>query len=57
MVDVKKYDNAIKSLIDELEMMNYLKLIEKAHEAGLISDDEYKSKILTYLKTYETEQK
>lgn len=57
MVDVKKYDNAIKSLIDELEMMNYLKLIEKAHETGLISDEEYKSKILTYLKTYETEQK
>lgn len=57
MVDVKKYDNAIKSLIDELEMMNYLKLIEKAYEAGLIGDEEYKSKILTYLKTYETEQK
>lgn len=57
MVDVKKYDNAIKSLIDELEMMNYLKLIEKAHEAGLISNEEYNSKILTYLKTYETEQK
>ena len=57
MVDVKKYDNAIKSLIDELEMMNYLKLIEKAYEAGLIDDKDYKSKILTYLRTYETEQK
>ena len=57
MVDVKKYDNAIKSLIDELEMMNYLKLLESALRTGSISDEEYKSKILTYLKTYETEQK
>ena len=56
MIDTKKYDSAIKSVIDELEMMNYLKLLKEAYEAKLISEDDYKSKIMNYLKTYELEK-
>lgn len=53
VVEINKAWSLAKTIVDELEMRNYLELLKQSNREGLISKDEYHKKLVDYMKLYE----